>query len=217
MTDAAASLTRLRDELVAATLPHVPFDGWSERALARGAADAGHDVTAARRAFPRGAAQLVEHHGSWADRRMLGRLEAMDLGAMRTPERVAAAVRLWLEQSAADREAIRRALTFLAQPQHAALGLACLYRTVDAIWYATGDTATDFNFYTKRALLAGVFAATLLYWLDDDSDGSAASWAFLDRRLADATRAPQWIGRLRASAARLPNPLRLMRVGRRFE
>ncbi len=214
MTDAAAALTRLRDELLAATLPHVPFDGWSERALARGAADAGHDVTAARRAFPRGAAQLIEHYGRWADRRMLDRLEAMDLGAMRTAERVAAAVRLRLEQNAADREAIRRALGYLAQPQHAALGLACLYRTVDAIWYAAGDTATDFNFYTKRALLAGVFAATLLYWLQDGSDGSAASWGFLDRRLADAMRAPRWIGRLRATAERLPNPLRLMR--RRF-
>src|SRR3546814_10685041 len=71
----------------------------------------------------------------------------------------------------------------LALPQNAATGLACLYRTVDAIWYAAGDRATDYNFYTKRALLAGVYSSTLLFWLNDKSENFAATWAFLDRRI----------------------------------
>ena len=76
----------------------------------------------------------------------------------------------------AHREAVRRALTYLAQPQHGGRGLKCLYRTVDEMWYAAGDRATDFNFYTKRLTLAGVYSATLLFWLDDASEDSEATW-----------------------------------------
>jgi ubiquinone biosynthesis protein COQ9 len=68
---------------------------------------------------------------------------------------------------------------------------------VSAIWYAAGDTATDFNYYTKRALLAGVYSATVLYWLDDKSEDFAKTWTFLDRRIADVMRVPQVLGALR--------------------
>lgn len=36
---------------------------------------------------------------------------------------------------------------------------------VDDIWYWAGDRSTDFNWYTKRALLAGIYTSTgLLIW-----------------------------------------------------
>jgi ubiquinone biosynthesis protein COQ9 len=100
-------------------------------------------------------------------------------------ERVALAVRTRLLQHAAHREALRALAAFLALPAHAGLATRCLWRTVDAMWRAIGDTATDFNYYTKRALLAGVYGSTLLVWLDDSSEGFADSFAFLDRRIAD--------------------------------
>ena len=206
-----------RDRLLSATLPHVLFDGWSEHALARGAHDTGLDASEARRVFPLGAAQMIEHHSDLADRRMLATLQDMDKSAMRVRDRVATAVRLRLQQNEADRESIRRALSFLAQPQHAALWLKCLYRTVNAIWYAAGDTATDFNFYTKRGLLAGVYATTLIYWLQDDSEGTTESWVFLDRRISDVMRMPQTVARMRNAITRLPNPLKFVRAaGHRF-
>src|SRR5712671_1257964 len=61
-------------------------------------------------------------------------------------------------------------------------------KAVDAMWYAAGDTSTDFNFYTKRATLAGVYSSTLLYWLADRSPGSEATWGFLDRRIDDVMK-----------------------------
>ena len=85
-------------------------------------------------------------------------------------------------------EATRRALALLSLPFHAGRGLKLLYRTVDAMWYAAGDTSTDFNFYTKRATLAGVYSSTLLYWLSDRSPGGEATWAFLDRRIDDVMK-----------------------------
>src|SRR5262249_58379193 len=118
-----------------------------------------------------------------ADIEMVRSLEAHDLAEMRTRDKVALAIRLRLENNAAHREAIRQALSFLALPQNAPLGAKCLYRTVDAIWYAAGDKATDFSFYTKRALLAGGYASPAPYWLHDKSRGFAETQAFLHPRI----------------------------------
>jgi ubiquinone biosynthesis protein COQ9 len=106
---------------------------------------------------------------------------------------------------------VRRALTILSLPQNAPRAMRLLYETVDGIWYAAGDSATDFSFYTKRATLAGIYAATVLYWLEDHSPGFADTHAFLDRRLADVARLGQARQRVQSALDRLPNPLRLLR------
>jgi ubiquinone biosynthesis protein COQ9 len=97
---------------------------------------------------------------------------------------------------------------------HVALGARLVYDTVDGIWYAAGDTATDFSFYTKRATLAGIYGATLLFWLEDRSEGGADTAAFIDRRLAEIARLGEARHRLHAALERLPNPLRLLRSAR---
>ena len=191
-----------RDRLLLAALPHVPFDGWSEKALATAATELGLDPESARRIFPGGPVALVAYHAAYADRRMEEALKETDLTALRVRERIALAVRLRLEQNAAHREAIRAALPILAQPANGPHALHSLYRTVDAIWFAAGDRSTDFGFYTKRALLAGVYLSTLLYWLNDRSEGAQDSWAFLDRRIGDVMR----IQTTRARLARFRPP-----------
>ncbi len=196
-----------REKLLAATLAHVPFDGWTGRALRAGAADLGLDPALAANAFPGGPAELLEAFSAEIDRRMLAELEARDLEAMKHRHRIGAAVRARLELLAPQREAVRRGLSFLALPKHAALGARCLYRSVDAIWHAAGDTSTDYNFYTKRLLLAGVYSATLLFWLNDESEGFAETWAFLDRRLAEVVRLGGSLGRALGGLLDLPDRL----------
>jgi ubiquinone biosynthesis protein COQ9 len=154
----------------------------------------------------------LEFYHRQADIEMVRALQAHPgLASLRTRERVALAIRLRLEANAGHREAIRQALSFLALPTNAPLGAKCLYRTVDAIWYAAGDKATDFSFYTKRGLLAGVYSATVLYWLNDRSEGAADSWAFLDRRIADVMKLYELRARLDRLVAQLPDPFRLFR------
>lgn len=204
-------LPTLRDTLIEATLPHIAFDGWAAQALRHGAVDLELPPEAVERAFPGGAADAVAHFIAKADREMLDALDRLDLPSMKVRERIATAIRVRLEQAAEHKEAVRKALAFTALPQYAGLALKSLYRTVDAIWYAAGDTATDYNFYTKRALLAGVYSATLLYWLEDKSEGHEATWAFLDRRIANVMSIPKLTGKLRGVAGKLPNPLLLFR------
>jgi len=203
-----------RAALIAALLPDVPFDGWSRAAMAAAAGRAGIDAAELHALFPGGVRDAVAGFSHWADASMLEALAAKHLAAMKVRERIASAVRTRLRLLEPHREAVRRALALLALPQNAPLGLKLLYDTVDVIWYAAGDTATDFNFYTKRGLLAGVYAATTLYWLDDRSPGGEETHAFLDRRLADVMALPKLGARLRESFDWLPNPFRLVRLVR---
>ena len=113
---------------------------------------------------------------------MLARLRAADLDEMRFRDRIAAAVRFRLE-AVEDKEVVRRGTTLFALPMYAADGTKAIWGTADAIWDALGDTSEDVNWYTKRATLGGVYSATVLYWLGDTSEGHAATWAFLDRRI----------------------------------
>jgi len=202
------SLMDLRDEILLAALPHVPFDGWSARVMQHGARDAGHDEADADRAFPYGAADMIAHYSALADRRMVAEMERRDVASMKVRDRIATAVRVRLEQAAPHKEAVRRAMSVLALPSNAPTALRSLYRTVDAIWIAAGDTATDWNYYSKRGLLAGVFSTTVLCWLDDRSEDNAETWAFLDRRIADVMRVPKLTARVQKTCERMLRPFK---------
>lgn len=191
-----------RDAAIEAMLPHVPFDGWTLAAARRGLASIGADPEDASLLFPGGAADMIEAFCDWADRRMEEAAAALD-PALRLHQRVRAVIALRLEQNRAFKEAIRRALAVLALPGHARLAAACAARTVDAIWHAAGDRSADFAWYTKRAILAAVYGAVVLYWLRDSSDEAAATLAFLDRRLADVGRITSVRRRIEGAVGRL--------------
>ncbi len=203
-----------RDKLLLATLPHVAFDGWGRAALAAGAADAGMTDTDVERFFSGGVSDMGAHFSVWADARMADGLARHDVGELRTRERIALAVRLRFEALAPWREAVRRTFSWLALPGNAPLGARCAWRTADAIWYAVGDSSADFSFYTRRALLVGVLGATALYWLEDQSEGTSDSWAFLDRRIADALKLPALGARARRLVRNLPDPFKILRAAR---
>ena len=174
--------TDIKTRLLEAAKAHVPFDGWSEATLRLAAQDAGIDRAMIDAVCPRGAVDLALAAHDAVDAEMVAALDATDLGAMRFRERVAYAVRLRLEL-VEDRELVRRGMALFALPQHAAEGTRAMWRTADRIWTALGDTSDDVNWYTKRATLSGVYGSTLLYWLNDESEGQAWTWEFLDRRI----------------------------------
>ncbi len=180
-----------RDVALDAMLAHVPFDGWTRRALRLGLADAGLPEDEAELLFPGGAIDMVEAFCDLADRRM--EQEAASIVANRVSDRVRAVIALRLRQNRPHRDAIRRAIAVLALPQNAWAATGCAARTVDAIWRSAGDRSVDFSWYTKRAILGSVYAATVLFWLHDFSEDEADTLAFLDRRLASVGR----IGSLR--------------------
>jgi len=203
------------EQIMMAAVRHAMFDGWTAKILTLGARDAGFEDAAAAVAFPGGVNELIETFSRWADDEMLARLEAYDLASMKVRERVSLAVRTRLEVLSTHREAVRRLNTHFTLPGNAMIGAKLVGETVSAIWYAAGDSSTDFAYYTKRGLLGAVYGATVLFWLADESEGHAETWAFLDRRLNDVMSIPKLRARAGRLLSRIPNPLRVARLMRR--
>ncbi len=171
--------TKIR--LLAAALLHVPFDGWSETTLQAAMRDSGVAAGLARALYPRGGVDLAIAYHQEGDAVLRAKFAVADTTGLRIRERITLAVRLRLE--AAEPELVRRASALFALPQHITEGPRLVWGTADAIWTALGDTSRDLNWYTKRATLAAVYAGTVLFWLGDQSEGYADTWAFLDRRI----------------------------------
>ncbi|TAD90472.1 MAG: COQ9 family protein [Alphaproteobacteria bacterium] len=193
----------LRARLLAAVLAEAAFEGLSARSLTLACKAEGLDPVEAEIAFPGGIRDLIDYWNGRCDQAVLDAMAGPDIAAMKVRERIAFGVRTRLMAAAEHREAVRRALGLLALPQNALTGTRLLYRTVDAIWWAAGDRSTDWNFYSKRGLLAAVYSSTLLFWLDDRSDGFSESWAFLDRRIAEVMKVPGQVAKLKTVAAKL--------------
>ena len=176
-----------RDEALMRLMAMEPFPGWSREGLIAAAGEHADLL------FMGGAAEMVEASIDLADRRMEAAAAELDMEGWRTPERIRAVIALRLQQNRPYRAAIARALAVLAVPGRGLYAARATARTVDSIWYAAGDQSADFSWYTKRATLAPIYGATLLFWLRDRSGDDAATLAFLDRRLA----ATAIIGKLR--------------------
>jgi ubiquinone biosynthesis protein COQ9 len=197
----------LRLPLVEAMLPHVAFDGWTWAALDAAADELRVPRARARLAFS-GPIDMADAFTQLADETMAAALASEGVEAMKIRQRITRAVEVRLEQAMPHKEAVRRALAQLSlDPPRAARGL---WRTVDAMWRAAGDTATDFNFYTKRAILAGVYSSTLLVWLADDSEDMAATRAFLKRRIDGVMRFEKTKAQAMGLRDRLPDPVRFL-------
>ena len=191
-------MTSLVDRLTDAALAHVPFDGWSPATFRAAVAEVGAPEGEARAAAPRGAADLAVRFHERGDEEMTRALLAADLPSRKVRERIAMAVRARIE-AIPDKEAVRRGAALFAMPHMAADGARLMWNTADRMWEAAGDTSDDVNWYTKRATLAGVYGATVLYWLGDESPGARDTWAFLDRRIDGILQIERAKGAVRSS------------------
>lgn len=180
------------DELRLALAPRIAqaavFDGWSAEAVAGAAAQAGIDPDVAAYAFPGGPMDMISAWIASVDAAMIAAFPPAVLADLPVHKRVRRLLVFRLDMVTGMEEALRRALAIMAMPQNAARALKLGWESADAMWRLAGDTATDYNHYTKRATLAAVYAATLAVFVDDKSEDKADALAFLDRRLAGIGR-----------------------------
>ncbi|HEX7877686.1 MAG TPA: COQ9 family protein [Sphingobium sp.] len=180
------------DELRAALAPilprHAAFDGWRAEAVAMAAAERKVDPDLAHLAFGSGAMDMIDAWFASIDARMLEAVPGEKLAAMPIRQRITALIEARLALLAHDREALRRAMAVMAMPQNNAKAARLGWRAADVMWRAAGDSATDFNHYTKRLTLSTVYATTLLVFVDDESEDWAQTRAFLGRRIDGVMR-----------------------------
>jgi ubiquinone biosynthesis protein COQ9 len=175
------------DEVRAALAPIIArnagFDGWSDAAVHTAADEAGVDRDVAKLAFKDNAIDMIDAWIDSIDMELAHRLPAEKLAAMKIRDRITALLATRLEIMAPDRESLRRAMAIMAMPQNLVRSAKIGWRSADRMWRLAGDTASDFNHYTKRMTLSAVYASTLSVFVNDDSDNFADSRAFLDRRI----------------------------------
>jgi ubiquinone biosynthesis protein COQ9 len=181
-------LDQLRRRLALAVGENAVFDGWSRAAIDAAAQQLGVDPVQARLAIPKTQAGMIDLYIQEVDRALEAYFTPERLQGMKIREKIRSLVWRRLEIMGPAREAVRRALAILAMPQNIPRTLRMSWRTTDLMWRIAGDTGTDFNHYTKRMTLGGVYGSTLLAWLDDQSDGWQETAAFLDRRIDDVMK-----------------------------
>ncbi|HWU54588.1 MAG TPA: COQ9 family protein [Rhizomicrobium sp.] len=195
---------QMREAVLAAALPHAAFDGFADSLLQKAGAEAGVAKAELARLFENGPASLVEFYSTHTDAEMEARLGQMDLKAMKIRERIATAVKTRLAILKPHKEAARRAAAFLSLPMNAALGAKLMYHTVDCMWRAAGDTATDFNFYTKRGILAGVYGSTAVRWFNDTSEDEKPTEEFLAARIENVMQFEKFKAKAKEALSNFP-------------
>lgn len=194
-----ASNETIKDKIIESALPDVPFDGWTADVLERAAIAAGYEAAMVTAVFPKGVKDAVIYFSHWADKQMLDALKKTDPASLKVRERIALAVRVRFEQLEPYREAERLAIAYWMRPFRKYEGVKLVWKTADVIWDWAGDTATDYNHYTKRGLLSGVLTSTALFWLNDQSPARVDSWAFLDRRIENVLSVGKIVGRFKTA------------------
>ena len=212
MNDQSSPLEQIREKLAVAIGENAVFDGWSQTAVDAAADSNDVDREQARLAVPKDQAGKIDLYIRGVDRALEEWFTPERLERLKIREKIRAIIWKRLEIQAPAREAVRRALSILAMPQNAPAALKIGWRTADLMWRIAGDTSTDYNHYTKRVMLGGVYASTLLVWLDDQSDGWAETASFLDRRIDDVMKIEKlkadWRGQEHFSITRFLGRLR---------
>lgn len=206
----ATPLAAVRAQLAFAVGEHAVFDGWTAKAVDSAAGELGIDSAVARLAFPKTQAAMVEAYIAAVDAAMAAHFTPEVIATLKIRERIRELVWFRLQAMGPAREAVRSGLAILAIPHNAVKGLSIGWRCADLMWRLAGDTSTDFNHYTKRLTLSALYAATLLAWLDDQSEGWAETAAFLDRRIGDVMRFEKWKSEWRGSTAHRPSLSRFL-------
>ena len=202
------------DELRAALAPLVPanaaFDGWSDKALEMASSELGVPADRARLCFPGGAVDMID---AWFDAVDLAMARAFPLeriSKMKIRERIRSLVLYRMEVINPHREALRRALAILAQPQNAMTATKLAWRAADRMWRIAGDRATDFNHYSKRGILSALYMSTMLVYLEDESEDLSTTQGFLNRRIDDVMKFEKLKAQWRGSRERLPSITRFL-------
>jgi ubiquinone biosynthesis protein COQ9 len=202
------------DELRLALAPRIAaaavFDGWNPAAIDAAADELGVSHALARHAFDGGAMTMIAAWSEAISARMTEAFPPERIAGMPVRERIRALVWFRLEAMAGQEEALRRALSIMAMPQNVAKALRLGWASADAMWRVAGDTATDLNHYSKRTILAGVYAATLAVYPDDHSDEKADTRAFLDRRIDGIIRFEKAKARFSRPEAETFSPVRFL-------
>ncbi len=191
---------KIKDDILMAALDDAAFDGWSWKMVESAAEKAGYERDMAAAVFPGQLKDVLKHFSDWADRDMIERLKGIDPSSMRVRDRIRLAVQTRFYALKDHKEAVRYSTGYWMRPFRKYDAGRMVWKTADVIWNWAGDTATDYNRYTKRALLSGIVTSTTLAWINDETDDQSKTLRFLDNRIDNVMQLGKIIGRVKGMA-----------------
>lgn len=187
----------IQDKILLQALEDVVFDGWSWPVIEAAAEKAGYGADMAHAVFPDKLSGVLNHFAEWADQQMLAALDSVDSQDLRVRDRVRRGVEERIKALMPHKEAVKAASAYWVRPFRKIEAGKMVWRTADRIWVWAGDDSKDYNHYTKRVLLSGVIASTMLAWMNDPSDNSQETLDFLDRRIDNVLNIGKLVGNLK--------------------
>ncbi|XP_071973011.1 ubiquinone biosynthesis protein COQ9, mitochondrial [Engystomops pustulosus] len=183
---------QLQERILSAALTFVPEYGWSSEAIAEGAKSLDLSAAAAGM-FENGGSELVLHFVALCNRNFTELLEQehklVQLGsAEKKPtaqflrDAVEARLRMYIPYVGQ----WPQAMGILLLPHNIPSSLKLLTDMVDDIWHYANDQSTDVSWYTRRAVLAGIYNTTELVMMQDKSPDYEDTWTFLHSRISEA-------------------------------
>jgi ubiquinone biosynthesis protein COQ9 len=196
------SREHIRNAILQEAIRLAPFEGWHEPMLRKAVINAGYSDFDLERVFPSGVKEILGYWAEQTDHQMLEALAKKNLEDMKIRQRIFTGVKTRLDILLPYREALRRAIAWYSVPFNLPLMYKLVWNIASEIWYAAGDTSTDYNWYTKRFLLSKIYSATVLYWLNDESENQQDTWEFLERRIDDVMQFEKYKSKAIKSAER---------------
>ena len=172
-------------------LDDINLNGWSKNFFDSYSREGIFTNNEIRVFFPNGRVDFLRYWFDISEKLMLEDLSKVEIQELKVREKIKKIIRVRLERWKSYKVAIKRTLPILIMPSSDTLLSCSLMKTSDSIWKSAGDRSVDFNFYTKRGLLLGVYSTTLIFWLDDNSKDDQKTWEFLDRRVEEVLQIPK--------------------------
>ncbi|MEQ9116195.1 MAG: COQ9 family protein [Rickettsiales bacterium] len=185
------TLEKTKRKFLLEVLKELPFSEWGVPLFHKAEINAGMSKNQHVLLYPAGVTDVVKSYEEYADELMLQKLaKVKDFQKAKIRDKIKYAVKFRLDNSLKNSKLIiaKTKDYYKARINNYPEVLQSSWYTVDKMWQFAGDTSTDYNYYTKRSLLFGVYNSTILYYLQDESKDHAATWDFLDSRINDVLK-----------------------------
>jgi ubiquinone biosynthesis protein COQ9 len=193
---------KLRKQLFDEIIKNVPFDGWSKEALRNASAALSLEPDYAEHLFADGIIEVVQMLITELDKEMLTRYHAKDRSEFGITKKVKEALKIRFQIMAERKLLFHQTIMYLTLPWNTPKAIKFAWNTADLIWHdVVGDNSLDFNYYSKRSLLSGVYAASLLYFISDNSIKHEDTFDFIDRKINDVVSLGRNLSKLKQTNA----------------
>lgn len=185
--------------------------GWNDNLLINISKNSKFNHSEIQVLFPRGYKSLLQLYLHEINEKMILKSRNIDLIRLKLHERIRELIILRLKIMLIEKKLISKTFLFLLLPQNYKFSIINLYKTVDEIWYLAGDNSTNFNFYSKRAILGSIYTSVMIHFINNNNIDDTIE--ILNKQLKKVSKIPKIKNRVNDIIKLLP---RMLKFNKKF-